>query len=101
VAILPKLFRRLAEFLDGGGTLSGFTQFLANRSEGVTVISSAHFTHFDTVVDVQGTTVRLKEPPENLMFEGRESGCSIVARSRPRRRYDPAAVRPGERHLRT
>lgn len=69
--ILPKLFRRLAEFLDGGGTVStGFKQFLANRQEGVTIISTAHFTHFDTVVNVAGNTVTLSELPENLMFEG-------------------------------
>jgi hypothetical protein len=68
--ILPKLFRRLAEFLDGGGTVSGFKQFLANRVEGVTIISSTHFTHFDNVVTVEGDVVRLTELPENLMFEG-------------------------------
>ena len=70
VVMLPKLFRRLAEFLDGGGTVGGFEQFLANRQEGVTVISSTHFTHFDTLVTVQGDIVKLTELPENLMFEG-------------------------------
>jgi hypothetical protein len=68
--ILPKLFRRLAEFLDGGGTVEGFKQFLENREEGVTIISTTHFTHFDTVVEVLGNQVRLTELPENLMFEG-------------------------------
>jgi hypothetical protein len=68
--ILPKLFRRLAEFLDGGGVVSGFKQFLENRAEGVTIISTAHFTHFDTVVRVTGNVVQLTELPENLMFEG-------------------------------
>jgi hypothetical protein len=68
--ILPKLFRRLAEFLDGGGSVGGFKQFLENREEGVTIISTTHFTHFDTVVEVIGNQVRLTELPENLMFEG-------------------------------
>jgi hypothetical protein len=68
--ILPKLFRRLAEFLGDGGSVSGFKTFLANRLEGVTIISRAHFTHLDTVVEVSGSTVRMTEPPENLMFEG-------------------------------
>jgi hypothetical protein len=68
--ILPKLFRRLAEFLEGGGTVEGFKQFLENRQEGVTIISRTHFTHFDTIVEVTGNVVRLTELPENLMFEG-------------------------------
>jgi hypothetical protein len=28
-----------------------------------------HPTHFDTVVEVEGKTVRMTEPPENLIFE--------------------------------
>jgi hypothetical protein len=28
-----------------------------------------HPTHFDTVVEVQEDTVRMIEPPENLLFE--------------------------------
>jgi hypothetical protein len=70
VLILPKLFRRLAEFLDGGGTVDGFKQFLAHRQEGVTIMSSAHFTHVDTLVIVEGNVVKLTELPENLIFEG-------------------------------
>ena len=34
------------------------------------MISTVHPTHFDTVVEVEGNTVRLTEPPENLIFEG-------------------------------
>ncbi len=68
--ILPKLFRRLAEYLEGGGSVAGFKEFLAARAEGVFIISSAHFTHFDTVVEVGGNSVKMTEPPENLVFEG-------------------------------
>lgn len=68
--ILPKLFRRLAEYLEGGGSVAGFKEFLAARAEGVFIISSAHFTHFDTVVEVGGNSVKMTEPPENLIFEG-------------------------------
>lgn len=68
--ILPKLFRRLVEYLEGGGDVAGFKEFLEAKNEGVTIISSAHFTHFDTVVEVAGDTVRMTEPPENLIFEG-------------------------------
>jgi endonuclease YncB( thermonuclease family) len=67
--ILPKLFRRLAEYLEAGGSVAGFEEFLEARDEGIVIISTAHFTHLDTVVDVDGDTVRMTEPPENLIFE--------------------------------
>jgi endonuclease YncB( thermonuclease family) len=68
--ILPKLFRRLAEYLEVGGSVVGFKEFLESKAEGITIISAAHFTHFDTVVEVGGNVVRMTEPPENLVFEG-------------------------------
>jgi endonuclease YncB( thermonuclease family) len=68
--ILPKLFRRLVKFLQGGGSVAGFKNYLEQQAEGVTIISTAHFTHFDTVVEVNGNKVKLTERPENLMFEG-------------------------------
>lgn len=67
--IMPKLFRRLAKFLNGGGTATGFKTYLESLQEGVTIISSTHFTHFDTVVEVEGDVVRMTEPPENLIFK--------------------------------
>lgn len=66
--IMPKLFRRLASFLDGGGTVGGFKSYLESLNEGVTIVSSTHFTHFDTVVEVEGNVVRMTEQPENLIF---------------------------------
>ena len=68
--VLPKLFRRLAEYLEVGGSVAGFKEFLEAKHEEVIVISTVHPTHFDTVVEVEGNTVRLTEPPENLIFEG-------------------------------
>ena len=68
--ILPKLFRRLAEYLEAGGSVVGFKEFLESKAEGITIISEAHFTHFDTVVEVNGNEVRMTELPENLVFEG-------------------------------
>jgi hypothetical protein len=66
--ILPKLFRRLVEFLRGGGTAAGFKEFMRKKAEPITILPQAHFTHFDTVIDVQGITVKLTESPENLVF---------------------------------
>ena len=68
--ILPKLFRRLAEYLEVGGSVAGFEEFLEARDEEVIVISTVHPTHFDTVVEVEGNKVRMTEAPENLLFEG-------------------------------
>lgn len=66
--ILPKLFRRLARFLGGGGPVSGFEAFLEAQAEEVTILPSAHTTHFDTVVEVEDGVVRMTERPENLVF---------------------------------
>lgn len=44
--------------------------FLASKNEDVTIIPTAHFTHFDTVIEVTVNTVRMTEEPENLVFVG-------------------------------
>lgn len=66
--ILPKLFRRLAEYLEVGGAVEGFKAFLEQRQEAIIIISSTHFTHFDTIVEVDGNRVTMTQPPENLVF---------------------------------
>lgn len=66
--ILPKLFRRLARFLEAGGPVAGFEAFLEAQAEEVMVLPAAHSTHFDTVVEVEGDTVKMTERPENLVF---------------------------------
>ncbi|QIN79220.1 nuclease [Rubrobacter marinus] len=68
--ILPKLFRRLAEYLQAGGPVAGFDAFLEARAEEIIVIPNVHATHLDTVVEVEGETVRMTERPEDLIFEG-------------------------------
>jgi hypothetical protein len=68
--ILPKLFRRLAAYLEAGGAATGFDDYMASLAEEVLIISTAHATHFDTVIEVTGDTVKMTEPPENLMFSG-------------------------------
>ena len=67
--ILPKLFRRLVEYLREGGPLSGFKEWLGAREEQVTVISTGRSTYLDDLVEVgNGNSVRMTEPPENLVF---------------------------------
>lgn len=70
IVILPKLFRRLATYLEGGGSVNNFKQYLAKLGEDILIISTVHATHFDTVIEVNGNKVRMTEPPENLIFEG-------------------------------
>jgi endonuclease YncB( thermonuclease family) len=69
--ILPKLFRRLTEFVAGDDTpnLEGFLEWLAARdTKPVMIISTQHFTHFDNLIEIKGQQVRLLELPENLIF---------------------------------
>ncbi|QXJ25540.1 nuclease [Actinomadura graeca] len=71
LVLLPKLYRRLADYFAlGGGDpgLDGFGAFLATRDDRLYVISAAHATGLDTVVEVDGRTVRLTRPPEDLIF---------------------------------
>lgn len=68
--IMPKLFRRLATYVEGGGSGSGFKAYLEQLAEEVMVISTVHATHFDTLIEENADTIRLTEPPENLIFIG-------------------------------
>jgi len=70
--ILPKLFRRLVDYLHLGAddtSLAGFADYLAQRNDRVLVLPDGDFTTFDTVVRVDGQNVRLTTAPENLVFQ--------------------------------
>jgi hypothetical protein len=70
--ILPKLFRRLAEYLqlnDGDPSLAGFSGFLAQQDDRLWIVPTGEKTGFDTVVAVDGQTVKLTRLPEELVFE--------------------------------
>ena len=60
--ILPKLFRRLAEYLTldetGGVDLTGFPAFLAPQATGSSPSPLVHATTLDTLVQVSGSTLR-------------------------------------------
>ncbi len=71
IVILPKLFRRLVDYLAlgaGNVSLDRFTSFLAARNDRLFVISEAHATGLDTVTAVAGQKLRLTHPPEDLIF---------------------------------
>jgi endonuclease YncB( thermonuclease family) len=70
--ILPKLFRRLADYLQLNGddpSLAGFEAFLSAQADELWVIPTGQKTGLDNLVAVSGQTVSLKRPPEELVFE--------------------------------
>jgi len=71
--LLPKLFRRLADYLqlnDGDPSLDGFPAYLEEREDRLFILSTGQWTGFDTVVKVtNGNTVRLTHDPEDLVFD--------------------------------
>ncbi|MDD5267123.1 MAG: hypothetical protein PHO08_08335 [Methylococcales bacterium] len=66
--ILPKLFRRIINFMGDGGGIDGFKDFLAANPDPVMELKTGHFTHLDTFVEVTGNKVKLTVEPENLVF---------------------------------
>lgn len=72
LTILPKLFRRLAEYLaldnTGGVDLGGFSAFLEAKADRLFTVPDGQFTHLDTLVERYGQNLRLKMPPEQLVF---------------------------------
>jgi hypothetical protein len=68
VAILPKLFRRIVDYMGEGGNIYGFIDHLRNRCEPLVKVAQVHFTRFDSIVEVKGDRVKLTESPENLIF---------------------------------
>lgn len=72
LVVLPKLFRRLAEYLalDGTGkvSLNAFINFLATHDDRLYTVSTGHATSFDTLIERNGQTLRLSTPPEDIVF---------------------------------
>ncbi|MEV6105321.1 nuclease [Streptomyces sp. NPDC051940] len=70
--LMPKLFRRLADYLalgDGDPSLAAFRAFLDQRDDRLTVLSTGQFTELSTVVEVSDQTVRMTRPPEDVVFD--------------------------------
>lgn len=70
-AILPKLFRRLSEYMVFYGTSVGFKNKLAQSREPVLDLTTSNFTHFDTFIEqAEGSEfIRLTRLPEELVFD--------------------------------
>lgn len=68
VAVLPKLFRRIVDYMGEGGRIDGFKEHLQKGCEPLVRVQQVHFTRLDAIVEVRGDGVRLSEQPENLIF---------------------------------
>lgn len=66
--ILPKLFRRIINYMGEGGSIDGFKEYLAANPDPVLELKTGHFTNFDTFVEVTGNEVKLTVEPEDLVF---------------------------------
>jgi endonuclease YncB( thermonuclease family) len=72
VVILPKLFRRLAEYLTmdetGKVNLAGFRAFLTAHDDRLFTVPAGQATSFDTLITRRGQTLTLTIPPEQVVF---------------------------------
>jgi hypothetical protein len=74
LVILPKLFRRLADYFalnNCDPSLAGFHDYLAQRDDRLYILSTGHWVGLDYVTQVRGQTVHLTTAPENLVFDER------------------------------
>ncbi|MGJ4889237.1 thermonuclease family protein [Bradyrhizobium sp. HKCCYLR20261] len=69
--ILPKLFRRLSDYMAAKGTAVGFRDALAAGRDAVLDLQTMGFTHLDTFVEqaAGSSFVRLTRNPEELVFD--------------------------------
>jgi endonuclease YncB( thermonuclease family) len=72
LVVLPKLFRRLADYLTldepGSVDLAGFTAFLAAKDDRLFTVPAGQATALDTLVRVEGQAFTLALPPERIVF---------------------------------
>jgi len=73
LVILPKLFRRLVDYVDldetGGASLDGFAHYLDTRNDRLFTVPDGHSTELSTLVTVDGQHVQLTVPPERIVFQ--------------------------------
>lgn len=71
VPILPKLFRRLSDYMAASGTAIGFKEALAEGQDIVWDLRTQQRTHLDTFVEQASGSVeiRLTRDPEDLVFD--------------------------------
>lgn len=68
-ALMPKLFRRLVEYIVFNGSAAGFKDKMAEYKEPVLDLRETNFTHFDTFIEQTTSQVKLTRFPEELVFD--------------------------------
>lgn len=68
--IMPKLFRRLSEYISKTGSAAGFKESLAKAQEPVLDLRTSNFTHFDSFIDQYpgSAHIAMTRLPEELVF---------------------------------
>ena len=68
--IFPRLFRRLEDFGDRPGGISGFLSFIENMGTELMVLSDGHTIGFEDIIETapDENTVRMTRKPEELVF---------------------------------
>jgi hypothetical protein len=71
IVILPKLFRRLVDYLYlGDNSMAGFPAFLDQAADKFFILSTGHSTTgLDAITEVTGNTVKMTRPVEDLVFD--------------------------------
>jgi endonuclease YncB( thermonuclease family) len=71
ILIVPKLFRRLVDYLHlGDSSMAGFPAFLDQAGDKFFILSTGHSTTgLDAVVEVDGNKVKMTRPIEDLVFD--------------------------------
>jgi hypothetical protein len=71
IVIVPKLFRRLVDYLHlGDDSMAGFSAFLDQAADKFFVLSTGHSTTgLDAIVEVTGNNVEMTRPIEDLVFD--------------------------------
>lgn len=69
VPILPKLFRRLSDYMVNAPGAEGFKEKLRLAREPVLDLVTQNFTHFDNLMEQAGTRISLTRKPEEMVFD--------------------------------
>lgn len=68
--LMPKLFRRLSEYVSKTGSAIGFKEAMSEAEEPVLDLRTGNFTHFDTFIEQQSGSnhISMTRRPEELVF---------------------------------
>jgi quercetin dioxygenase-like cupin family protein len=82
IVILPKLFRRLVDYLHlGDDSMAGFPAFLDQAADKFFILSTGHSTTgLDAIVEVTVNNVKMTRPIEDLVFE---NALTVLQEARP------------------